>query len=90
MPKEAGIAIQHHYEPYDVGKHSAYLTLVFMVLRLLRQYEIGESAEEEIPEFPYDRFELDPEEVERVVEKVLVSNDDIIAKAIAFPSYAAR
>ena len=90
MPKEAGIAMQHHYERYDAGKHSACLTLVFMALRLLRQHEIGESAEEEIPELLYDRFELDPEQVERLVEKVLESTDDIIAIAITLSSYAAQ
>lgn len=50
------------------------------------QHEIGKASEEEIPKFLVERFELDPEEVERVVEKVLESNDDIIAIAIASPS----
>jgi len=80
--------MQCQHEPYDAGKHSAHPTLVFMALQLLRQHEIGEASEEEIPEFLVERFELDPEEeeVECVVEKVLESNDDIIAIAIASPS----
>ena len=78
--------MQCQHEPYDAGKHSVLPTLVFMALQLLRQHEIGEASEEEIPEFLVERFELDPEEVERVVEKVLESNDDIIAIAIASPS----
>ena len=78
--------MQCQHEPYDAGKHSVHPTLVFMALQLLRQHEIGEASEEEIPEFLVERFELDPEEVECVVEKVLESNDDIIAIAIASPS----
>lgn len=78
--------MKYQHEPCDAGKHSAYPTLVFMALRLLRQHEIGKASEEEIPEFLVERFELDPEEVERIVEKVLESNDDIIAIAIASPS----
>jgi len=78
--------MQCQHEPYDAGKHSAHPTLVFMALQLLRQHEIGEASEEEIPEFLVERFELDPEEVERVVEKVLESNDDIVAIAITSPS----
>ena len=78
--------MQCQHEPYDAGKHSVLPTLVFMALQLLRQHEIGEASEEEIPEFLVERFELDPEEVECVVEKVLESNDDIIAMPIASPS----
>ena len=78
--------MQCQHEPYDAGKHSVHPTLVFMALQLLRQHEIGEASEEENPEFLVERFELDPEEVECVVEKVLESNDDIIAIAIASPS----
>jgi len=78
--------MQCQHEPYDAGKHSVLPTLVFMALQLLRQHEIGEASEEEIPEFLVERFELDPEEVERVVEKVLESNDDIVAIAITSPS----
>ena len=78
--------MQCQHEPYDAGKHSAHPTLVFMAPQLLRQHEIGEASEEEIPEFLVERFELDPEEVECVVEKVLESNDDIIAMPIASPS----
>ena len=61
-----------------------------MAPRLLRQHEIGELSEEEIPKFLYERFELDPEQVERVVEKGLESTDDIIAIAITLSSYAAQ
>jgi hypothetical protein len=57
-----------------------------MALRLLRQHEIVEASEEEIPEFLYERFELDAEGVECVDEKVLESNDDIFAIAIDSPS----
>jgi len=78
--------MQCQHEPYDAGKHSVHPTLVFMALRLLRQHEIGKASEEEVPKFLVERFELDPEEVECVVEKVLESNDDIIAIAIASPS----
>jgi hypothetical protein len=49
IPKEVGIAMQYQHEPYDAGKHSAHPTLVFMALRLLRQHEIVEAFEEEIP-----------------------------------------
>ena len=78
--------MKYQHEPCDAGKHSAYPTLVFMALRLLRQHEIVEASEEEITELLYERFERNKEEVERVVEKVLESNDDIIAIAIASPS----
>jgi len=53
------------------------------------QYQ-HEASEEEIPELLYERFERNKEEVERVVEKVLDSNEDIFATAIASPSLAAR
>lgn len=82
--------MQYQHEPYDAGKHSAHPTRVFMALRLLRQHEIVEASEEEIPELLYERFERNKEEVERVVEKVLDSNEDIFATAIASPSLAAR
>ncbi|MAV54020.1 MAG: histidine kinase, partial [Gammaproteobacteria bacterium] len=52
--------MKYQQEPCDAGKRSAYPTLVFMALRLLRQHEIGKASEEEIPEFLVERFELDP------------------------------
>lgn len=86
MPEEVGIAIQYQHDPYYAGKHSAYPNLIFMALRLLRQHGIGDAPAEEIPEFLYERFELDRDEVDRVVAKVLESKDEIVAIANNFPS----
>jgi HD-like signal output (HDOD) protein len=86
MPEEVTTAIQYQHDPMYSDKHCAYPNLIFMALRLLRQEGIGDAPLEEVPDYLFDRYELDREQVMEKVRSVVASSDEIAAIAQNFPS----
>ena len=86
MPEEVTIAIQYQHDPMYSGKHCTYPNLIFMALRLLRQEGIGDAPLEEVPDYLFERYELDREQVMEKVRSVVESADEIAAIAQNFPS----
>ncbi len=86
MPEEVTTAIQFQHDPMYSDKHCAYPNLIFMALRLLRQEGIGDAPLEEVPDYLFERYELDRERVMEKVRSVVESSDEIAAIAQNFPS----
>ncbi len=86
MPEEVSVAIRYQHDPNYSDKHCAYPNLIFMAMRLLREQGIGDAPHDEIPDFLFDRYELDRKEVDAIVQKVIDSADDINQMAEYFPS----
>ncbi len=86
MPGEITTAIRYQHDPQYSGKHCAYPNLIFMALRLLRQQGIGDAPFEEVPDYLFDRYDLNKEEVMEKVESVVASAEEISAIAKNFPA----
>ncbi len=86
MPEEVSVAIRYQHDPHYSDRHCAYPNLIFMALRLLRQRGIGDAPLEQVPDDLYERFELDPDQVQETVQQVVDASDNIAAIASHFPS----
>lgn len=87
MPDEVSIALRFQHEPEYDGEHCEYAHLVFMVLRLLRQRGIGNApASETIPESLFERYDLNPEKVNEVIDKIVASEESLKQIAANFKS----
>jgi HD-like signal output (HDOD) protein len=86
MPDEITTAIQYQHDPMYSDRHCAYPNLIFMALRLLRQEGIGDAPLEEVPDYLFDRYELNRNDVMEKVQAVVNSGDEIAAIAQNFPS----
>ncbi len=86
MPEEVTTAIQYQHDPMYSDKHCAYPNLIFMALRLLRQEGIGDAPLEEVPDYLFERYQINREDVMKKVKAVVDSSDEIAAIAQNFPS----
>lgn len=75
MPAEVCAGIRFQHEPDYTGEHHQYAGLIYIAMRVLRTYGIGDAPPEEIPPAMYQQFNLDPAEVEKAVQKVMSSED---------------
>jgi HD-like signal output (HDOD) protein len=86
MPEEVSTAIQYQHDPMYSDRHCAYPNLIFMALRLLRQEGIGDAPLEEVPDFLFERYQINREDVMKKVKAVVDSSDEIAAIAQNFAS----
>ncbi len=77
MPKEVCVGIRFQHELEYEGEHSVYANLILIAMRVLRLHGIGDAPPEEVPLAIYKKYDLDPEEVLAVVQKVVASDEEL-------------
>jgi hypothetical protein len=62
------------------GDDSAYANLIFIAMRLLRRFGIGNAPLESIPAEMFERLNLDPERALMAVQHVVDSKEEIVSR----------
>lgn len=86
MPEEVITSVKYQHDADYDGDHCVYPNITFMALRLLREQGIGDAPIEDVPQALYDKYGLDRQEVAKVVDQVIASEDELKAIADNFPS----
>ncbi len=80
MPEEVCRAVRFQNEPDYEGADSQYANLIFVAMRLLRRFGIGNAPLESIPAEIFERLHLDPERAVQAIQHVVDASDDIISR----------
>lgn len=80
MPDEVCAGVRFQNEADYAGPDSAYASLVFVALRLLRRHGIGNAPLESIPAELFERLQLDPERAVNAVQHVVDASADLVAQ----------
>lgn len=81
MPEEVCTALRFQNEPsYEDDEH-IYANLLFIAMRMLRDYGIGDAPSEPIPDSLFERLHLDREKAIEVIGNVMESSSELNAIA---------
>ena len=80
MPEEVAHAVRFQNEAEYDGHDSAYANLIYVAMRLLRRYGIGDAPLESIPAEIFDRLQLDPERAVMAVQHVVDASEELISR----------
>ena len=80
MPEEVAHAVRFQDEADYTGPDAEYANLIFVAMRLLRRFGIGNAPLESIPEEMFERLQLDPERALMSVRHVVDASEEIISR----------
>ncbi len=80
MPDEVCRAVRFQTEADYAGPDSEYANLIFIAMRLLRRFGIGNAPLESIPEEMFERLHLDPERAVMAIQHVVDSSEELISR----------
>ncbi len=83
MPGEViAAAKEHHNDDYD-GEYAGYVKLIQIADRLLKNHNMSDAANEEIPAQLYEYFGLTEEQIYETMDEILQGKDDLDAMTMA-------
>ncbi len=80
MPEEVCHAVRFQSEADYEGSDAAYANLIYIAMRLLRRFNIGNAPLESIPAEMFERLHLDPERAVMAVQHVVDASEEIISR----------
>jgi HD-like signal output (HDOD) protein/prolyl-tRNA editing enzyme YbaK/EbsC (Cys-tRNA(Pro) deacylase) len=80
MPEEVCRAVRFQNGADYAGPDSEYANLIYIAMRLLRRFGIGDAPLESIPAEMFERLHLDPERAVLAIQHVVDASEDIISR----------
>lgn len=80
MPAEVCRAVRFQNEAGYESDDSEYANLIYIAMRLLRRFGIGDAPLESIPVRMFERLHLDPERARMAIQHVVDARDEIISR----------
>lgn len=80
MPAEVCDAVRFQNEAEYTGENSAYANLIYVAMRLLRRFNIGNAPLESIPAEMFESLHLDPERAVQAIQHVVDASEEIISR----------
>lgn len=83
MPEEVIAVAEHHHNDDYTGEHLGYVKLIQIADRLLKNHNMSDADNEEIPPQLYEQFGLSEEQLYESLDEVLQGKEDLDAMTMA-------
>lgn len=83
MPEEVIAVAEHHHNDNYKGEHLGYVNLMQIADRLLKNHNMSDAENDEIPAELYEQFGLTEDQLYESLDEVLQGKDDLDAMTLA-------
>ena len=77
LPEQSWVVAKEHHNPTYQGKYSAYVHLIWITNRILRQHKIGDGLPGEISSAEMGFLNLEPQALEQIVSQIMSDSTEL-------------